>query len=81
MRCHFVSLGHAVQLVHCDVRMFNTGTCRKAVPHAQRTCRRSRDIAELCCALPLPVLNMRHSVQAVLAQRNKMAAHRFLRIR
>ena len=61
-------------------RMFNTGTNRKAV-RAQRTCRRSRDIAVLCCALALPVLNMRHSDKLYWPSETKMAAHRFLRIR
>ena len=52
--------------------MFNTGTNRKAV-HSELVAAHviSRDFA---APWLLPVLNMRHSVQAVLAQRNKIGS-------
>ena len=60
-------------------RMFNTGTNRKAV-HSELVAHViSRDFAAPWLYLCWTCVTC--SVQAVLAQRNKMAAHRFLRIR
>ena len=70
MRCHFCFAG-PVQLVRCDVCSPRVLTVKLCTANYIANCHRSRDIAGLCCALALPVLNMRHSVQAVLAQRNK----------